>query len=183
MDQYTRLYMRALASKVGFTASLQSFIDNIIDRAADNRLKEYLRKYLEETRELVNAFQLDDELVAISPTLSFLGSDGQNYKVTIRRVHEHFSLYISIPPDHPLNGKSYDQVEGATFSGREPDENSGRWVFGWDYSHLDDCTVTAIYTLAECDAYYLVTLRIINRSLIEREISHYVELFARQQLM
>jgi hypothetical protein len=185
MEYLDELFRDALVSADG-SNSIQSFVDKLIDIVEDNRVKEHLRKYLEDTRQMHVIFNLDNidnSGQATSPVQTVLGSDGQNYKFYIRKVFGHFCLYISIPPDHPLNGKDYDEVENATFCGKEHNDNTGRWVFGWDYAHLDDCTLMSIYMQAKQNPLNLLNMRIINKVLIDREVSHYVDIFAKQQLM
>jgi hypothetical protein len=185
MEYINELFRNALVNENGCD-SIQSFVDKLIDIVEDNRVKEYLLKYLEGTRQLHDSFNLDcidGSGQATSPVQTLMGSDGQNYKFYIRKVFGHFCLYISIPPDHPLNGKDYDEVENATFCGKDPNDCASRWVFGWDYAHIDDCTLMSMYMHAKHNPLTLLDMRIINVELINREVSHYVDIFARRQLM
>lgn len=193
--QLAPLYLKALsgcsanmsASEVmGNNDNLQEFINAVCAlESVDNQVNGYLAKYLYDTRELHMTYQLVNQ--ERSPIFEVWGSDGQIYKVYLRKNSylTHVCLYISIPADHPLNGKSYDEMDGATFC--EADHTNpndpNRWIFGWDYAHLNDCSISQIYFLAANSPRDLLNLRIVNNELIARDVSHYVEIFARKQLI
>ena len=53
--------------------------------------------------------------------------------------------YVSVPAEHPMFGKHYDDVEvdvhgGLTYSKAE----DGAWCFGYDCAHLDDAKDPAL---------------------------------------
>mgnify|MGYP000849681354 FL=1 len=64
--------------------------------------------------------------------------------------------YVGVPKEHPLHGKSYEDVyyndfyvHGViTYSGCEqyPVEHNGLWCFGYDCAHLGDATAFAGYS-------------------------------------
>jgi hypothetical protein len=179
-------YMQIYFNYSNKQITLQEYIDWIINYTENNRVKQYLKNFLNATIELENHFQIrpflfyrhKQENQFQSHRFSIYANDDQIYYYYISKhpCLGHYCLYISIPTDHALHGEHYDEVPFATYSNID-NADITRWVFGWDYANFNDCTSSIINLLAFNQNQELLDKRVITIELLENDANRYIEYF------
>ncbi len=162
--------------------TLQDFIEGISNNIENNRVKSYLQNFLQKTQELEQFYNLKNQYCSPRTAIQS-GHDAQGnpfiFQYFIRKIpsFNHYCMYISIPANHPLYGRHYDEVQDATYSCVDAEDNR-RWVFGWDYTHFNMLTFTSIYMHYTANPASLLDMQIISIDTIERDISRYIDILA-----
>jgi hypothetical protein len=160
--------------------NLQEYIDKASNLIENNKIRSYLQNFLEATQQIENhyGFQNKNEFQR-TRDYDYYAKDGQVYKYYVAKIQfsYHYCLYISIPSDHCLNGKSYNNINGATYCGVDENDNT-RWIFGWDYAHYNNCTIGALTNYIIGNPVHILDLDIITVSRIENDVFHNINLLA-----
>jgi hypothetical protein len=162
--------------------TMQDFIDSISNKIENNRVKSYLLTFLQKTQELEQFYNIENQYCSSRFTVQN-GHDEQGepfiFQYFIRKIQHsnYYCLYISIPANHPLHGKSYEQVPAATYSSFDK-EDPKRWIFGWDYSHINMLTFTSIYLYYATNPAALLDMQIITIDTIQEDVSQYINILA-----
>ena len=168
--------------------TLQDFIDFISNRIENNHIKSHLQTYLQKTQELEEVYYLVNQYCSPRFTIQS-GNNEQDengepfiFQYFIRKMQHsnHYCLYISIPANHPLHGKSYDEVPDATFASFDEVDHR-RWIFGWDYAHFSMLTLTNIYVYCDTNPLELLDMQIITKDIIDEDISRYMHILEGHQ--
>jgi hypothetical protein len=162
--------------------TLQDFIDSISNKIENNRIKSHLHNFLQRTQEIDQFYNLANQ--NCSPRFTFQQGQDQNgnpqiFQYFIRKMQlgSHYCLYISIPANHPLYGRPYEEMQEATYS-RVDEEDPSRWVFGWDYTHAGMLTLTSIYHYYAANPAALLDMQIITNDVITEDINQYMHILA-----
>jgi len=168
--------------------TLQDFIDFISSKIENNHIKSHLQTYLQKTQELEELYSLINQYCSPRFTIQS-GNNEQDengepfiFHYFIRKIpnFNHYCLYISIPANHPLHGKSYDEVPDATFASFD-EEDQSRWVFGWDYAHFSMLTLANIYMYYDANPLALLDMQIITKDIIEEDVARYLHILEGHQ--
>jgi hypothetical protein len=178
-DDILQLYLGVLNG----TNTLQDFVDSISNKIENNRVRSHLQTFLRKTEELEQFYNIQNQYC--SPRFGLqsgiVDEQGEpvlfDYYVQKMPDAKHFCLYISIPANHPLYGKNYDEVPDATFSSADEAEPN-RWVFGWDYAHYKMLTLASIFLHYSINSDEIVDLEIITIDKIENDVSRYAHILA-----
>jgi hypothetical protein len=160
--------------------TLQDFVDSISNKIENNRVKSYLQTFLQKTQELEQFYNIENQYCSPRFTIEN-GLDEQRepfiFQYFIQKIQHsnHYCLYISIPANHPFNGKHYDEVPSATYCSVD-EEDPRRWVFGWDYAHINMLTLTSIYMYYAANPAALLDLQIISVDTIQEDVNQYVNI-------
>ena len=162
--------------------TLQDFIDSISNKIENNRIKSHLHTFLQKTQEIDQIYHLANQ--NCSPRFEIQSGNDEHgepliFQYFIRKMYNHYCLYISIPENHRLYGVSYEQVPDATFCGID-EEDPSRWVFGWDYAHANMLTLTNIYLYYAANPDALLAMQIISNDVIIEDVNQYVQILAGQ---
>lgn len=162
--------------------TVQDFIDSISNKIENNRVKSYLQSFLQKTQELEQFYNLENQYCSPRFTVQ-TGQDelGEpfvfEYYVQKMPDAQHYCLYISIPANHPFHGKHYDEVPSATYCSVDEEDHS-RWIFGWDYSHINMLTFTSIYMYYAANPAALLDMQIITIDTIQEDVFQYMNILA-----
>lgn len=160
--------------------TIQDYIDSISNTIENNRIKSHLQNYLQKTQELERAYNIENQ--ECSPRFEIqLANQQDHYQYYIRKCNGHYCMYISIPAGHALNGKHYDEVPSATFCSAD-EEDATRWVFGWDYAHINMLNINAIFSYYAISPETLLNMEIITSNVIEEDVDKYSAFLAQSNL-